>query len=343
MKRLLELRAILTCSAVIMACSTDPEGEQGPGPGDGDDLTSTGGSAQPASGGALGTGGGAAGASGGARARGGQPTADGAGGAAQGAGGGEASGGAHPAETSLGCGTATELVTGKTTVDVDGTSREYILTLPENYDAQKPHRLVFGFHGRQYDAEWVAEGKEPLTGPYFGLQELSEDSTVFVAPQALSTSWSNENGRDIGFVTAMLDTLEAQLCIDVSRVFAVGFSYGAIMTATIGCELYERFTAVAPMSASLPGSCTNDLPPLAYWGSHGTEDQTIKLVQGEAVRDSYVARNHCEDTPGAADANGCVTYPGCDEGAPTVWCTFSGEHVPAPFAGPAIWPFFAQF
>jgi len=228
-------------------------------------------------------------------------------------------------------------------VDVGGMDREFILTLPDNYDAQKPYRLVFGFHGRMYDAQWVANGESPLTGPYFGLLELSEDSTIFVAPQALSSSWSNQDGRDIDFVVAMLDELEAELCVDRHREFAVGFSYGAIMTATIGCELYDRFAAVAPMSASLPTSCSNSLPALAYWGSHGLEDQTIQLAQGEAVRDSYIARNHCESTPGAADENGCVTYPGCDAAAPTVWCTFNGEHVPAPFAGAAIWPFFAQF
>lgn len=344
MRRLNRSWFALLGSVGIAACGSggDPDMHE-PDSGDGDETHSTDTSEQTASGGNAGSGGATSTSSGGSRSSGGHDSGDATGGQTDNASGGQTSGGSSSADPSLGCGTASELVSGTNSLDVSGTNREFILTLPNNYDADEPHSLVLGFHGRMYDAQWVANGESPLTGPYFGLLELSNDSTIFVAPQALSSSWSNQDGRDIDFVEAMLDTLQAELCVDRSRVFATGFSYGAIMTATIGCELYERFTAVAPMSASLPTSCTDGLPALAYWGSHGTEDQTIRLDQGEAVRDSYITRNHCESTPGAADENGCVSYPGCDAGAPTVWCTFTGEHVPAPFAGAAMWPFFAQF
>jgi hypothetical protein len=52
-----------------------------------------------------------------------------------------------------------------------------------------------------------------------------------------------------------------------------------------------------------------------------------------------VKRNHCGTQTSAADANNCVTYQGCDQGYPVTWCTFSGVHEPAPFAGPEIWQF----
>lgn len=333
---------VLICSVGMMSCSnSSPPPLREAASGDGGHTGTTDDSEQTTSGGAMGAGGGDSTASGGRRASGGSDSVEGAGGQTDTASGGQATG--SPAEPSLGCGTTSELVSGTRSLDVGGTDREFILTLPEHYDSQKPYRLVLGFHGRMYDAAWVANGEAPLTGPYFGLLQLSEDSTIFVAPQALSSSWSNQDGRDVDFVEALLDTLQAELCVDRSRVFAVGFSYGAIMTATLGCELYDRLTAVAPMSASLPEGCGDGLPKLAYWGSHGTEDQTIPIAQGEAVRDSYIARNHCDSTPPPVDANGCVAYLNCDAGAPTVWCPFSGEHVPAPFVGAALWPFFAQF
>lgn len=254
--------------------------------------------------------------------------------------GGAQSTGAAP---SLGCKMTTTLQSGKTTIDVDGTEREFIISIPENYDESHPYRLIFGFHGRQYDAEWVANGEEPLTGPYFGLADEAEGDAIFVAPQALSSSWTDESGRDIAFVESMVAEFTAQLCIDESRIFAVGFSFGAIMTNRIGCELYDTFRAVAPMSSSLPDPCSNALPAMPYWGSHGLQDTTILPAQGEAVRDSYRARNHCSDSTSAPNENGCISYDGCDAEAPVVWCTFTGAHEPAPFAGPAIWAFLSQF
>jgi hypothetical protein len=39
----------------------------------------------------------------------------------------------------------------------------------------------------------------------------------------------------------------------------------------------------------------------------------------------------------------CVSYQGCDEGFPVVWCEFSGGHQTAPGSAQAIWDFFSQF
>jgi polyhydroxybutyrate depolymerase len=39
-------------------------------------------------------------------------------------------------------------------------------------------------------------------------------------------------------------------CIDRSRIFSVGMSYGGIMSNTLGCEMGDVFRALAPMSGS---------------------------------------------------------------------------------------------
>jgi poly(3-hydroxybutyrate) depolymerase len=225
---------------------------------------------------------------------------------------------------------------------VEGETREYIVSVPDGpFDTARP--LIFGFHGMMYDAEWVANGEEPTSGPYFGMEAEAAGAAIFVAPQALSGGWSNQGGRDISFVEAMISELSAQLCVDEARIFATGFSFGGIMTANIGCELFDSFRAVAPQSASLPSVCTDGLPALPYLGIHGTEDTTIQLSQGELVRDSYVARNGCDMSASGPDENGCMVYENCEPEAPVTFCTFTGVHEPAPFTGPVIWNFFAQF
>jgi polyhydroxybutyrate depolymerase len=246
------------------------------------------------------------------------------------------SSGTSAAQPSAGCG-KTPPASGRATIDISGISREYILKIPDGYDANHPYRLIFGFHGAKYDDNWVADGGAPLTGPYFGVESEAKGSAIFVAPQAQSGGFSSQ---DLPFVDAMVAQFEAQLCIDKSRIFSIGFSMGAIMTLNIGCNRGDVFRAIAPMSGSLPSPCPAG-KHVAYWASHGTSDTTISPAQGQAARDEFVKRNHCGTQTPSPDTNNCVTYQACDQGYPVVWCTFSGVHEPAPFAGPEIWQFLA--
>jgi len=320
--------------------AADGAGGQGTGAtvGDGSGTTggtsNSGGTGEPASGGSDGSGSASTGSGGqdaetGGAASGGAPSAGGTGGEAP--------------ESSPGCGSEAPPAAGPRTIDIEGTEREYILTLPSDYDPDHPYRLIFGFHGAQYDAEWVAGGEEPLTGPYFGLEEEAMGSAIFVAGQALPGSWSNSDGRDLAYVQGMLEFLKAELCIDERRVFATGFSMGGIMTARVGCVLGDAFRAIAPMSPSRPSECDEGTTPVAYWSSHGTSDTSITPEQGEILLDEFLERNGCAETSVAVSPEGCVSYDGCSEGHPVSRCLFDGAHVPAPFAGTAIWAFFSQF
>jgi len=258
--------------------------------------------------------------------------------------GGTAAIGGQPGSDGVGagCGKAPP-ESGRKTLDVNGEAREYILKVPDDYSPAHPYRLIFGYHGRMYDADWVANGEPPLTGPYFGLEQEAQGSAIFVATQALSTSWNNQDGRDIAYTEALVATLSDELCIDSDRIFATGFSYGALMTIRIGCELAGTFRAIAPMSGSLGNGCPENEEQVAYWASHGLQDTTILPSQGEEARDEFIARNHCSSESEPSAPAGCVSYLDCDPGYPVSFCTFEGEHEPAPFAGTAIWTFFSQF
>jgi len=254
---------------------------------------------------------------------------------------GGAAGGAMP---SAGCNaTGGTPMSGHFTIDASGTQREYIIKIPAGYDRTHPYRLILAFHGRMYDAMSVDAGGAPSpSGPYYGVEPLSGGSAIFVAGQALSSSWTNAN--DIPYINAMITRFKAELCIDQSRIFAMGFSMGAIQTIALGCAESDQFRAIAPMSGSLNGGTCGGTTPLAYWGSHGTNDPTINISNGRAVRDTFRMRNHCTTTTVADPQQaGCVNYQGCDAGKPVSWCEFDGVHEPPPYSGSAIWRFFSQF
>jgi polyhydroxybutyrate depolymerase len=334
-------------------------GQSGSGGAPGSSGTGGGGGATAGAGGsgmagAAGGGAGAAG-SGGSGGSGGSPAGGAAGttvagrggnaGSAAGSGGSGAGvagtgGGAMP---SAGCGTANPPASGRYTIDVSGTAREYVIKMPAAYDNRRPYRLVFAFHGGMYDAASVDAGGPPSpSGPYYGIEPLAGGNAIFVAPQALSGSWTNSSGRDVAYVNAMIARLESQLCIDQSRIFATGFSFGGIMTLALGCAEADQFRAIAPMSGQIQGTCGGNAA-IAYWSSHGSNDTTIAPTQGEMARDMFRTRNGCTTQTMPGDRAGCVDYQGCSAGHPLTWCSFTGTHMPPPYAGEAIWAFFSRF
>jgi len=269
-----------------------------------------------------------------------------------GTGGSGGSGGASP---SSGCGKAPP-ASMRYSIDVDGTMREYILSVPANYDQNKPYRLIFGWHPWGGSAQQVAG-----TGNsgYYGLKGSSMDQAVLVSPEGTDFNgqglgWGNTNGADIAFLEAMLAQFKSEMCIDEDRIFSVGFSFGGMMSNAVGCAGLAR--AIAPMAGnSQVSGCTNGTTPVAFMGFHGDHDSVVDIAGGRTARDKFVERNHCttETEPAnpdwCAELNSnnlpctCVSYKGCDPGYPVTWCEYNADHQAAPNAGETLWNFFSQF
>jgi poly(3-hydroxybutyrate) depolymerase len=293
----------------------------------------------PPTGGTTGGAGGGAGSAGGSAGTAGAAGSSGAGGAAGSTAG--AGGGTSPA-TSAGCDAADWPESGTFMIDVDGLMREYIVKIPDGYDSSKPYKLVFAWHYLGGSAAGIAGG---FGGGYYGLESQAAGSAIFVAPEGIDAAWPNSGGRDVAFAQAMVDWMRSSYCIDNTRIFSVGFSYGAIMSNTVGCAMGDVFRAIAPMSGSGPrsfggGSCKG---PVAAWLAHGTNDSTVSFASGEGSRDHWVMANGCDTQTMPTSPSPCVAYQGCDDGYPVTWCEFSGGHTQFSGAGSAIWAFFSQF
>ncbi len=259
---------------------------------------------------------------------------------------------------SAGCGKAPALDNGEIAVGDDG--RSYILRIPETYDATHPYRLVLAYHWRGGSARAVAEGIGATESPFYGLWNESDSSTIFVAPVGLGsgtdTGWPNPNGRDVEFTDAILNQVEAGLCIDTTRVFAVGFSYGAGMSYALACARPDVFRAVALFSGGELSGCDGGSEPIAFYASHGLVDGTLDIAWGRSVRDHFVLVNGVtpEEPPEPAVGSGehvCTTYSGGSPEYPVEWCAFDGDHTPNPHDGGAatswapaeVWAFISQF
>jgi polyhydroxybutyrate depolymerase len=140
---------------------------------------------------------------------------------------------------------------------------------------------------------------------------------------------------DVGFVAAIVDQLESELCVDRARVFATGFSNGGFLSHRLGCELADRIAAIAPVSGVLGIDACSPTRPVPVIHIHGTEDLLVPY-DGNPYRDyisvadsiaGWVARDGCAGSPAVTFAQGdatCETYSGCAGNADVTLCTIDG-------------------
>jgi poly(3-hydroxybutyrate) depolymerase len=250
--------------------------------------------------------------------------------------------------TTPGCGKTPTLTSGEHSIQSGGKNRTYVLDVPQNYDRNHAYRLVFGFH-------WYGGSQRDVAGAqFYGLKPLSDNSTIFVAPQGLNAGWGNANGEDVTFVDDMIKQVEGGFCVDKTQLFTVGFSYGGAMSFRLACERPEVFRAAGVYSGGpISGSCPNS-KPIAYLASHGISD--IGLSGAAAARDGFVKANGCTPQTPPDPAKGSRThistdYAGCSADHPVRWISFDGGHDASPKDGQdsksylpdETWEFFTQF
>jgi poly(3-hydroxybutyrate) depolymerase len=242
-----------------------------------------------------------------------------------------------------------------------------MIRIPASYDNKHPYPLVFGFHwngGNMNDVD--GGGSSGYTWSYFGLRELADNSTnqkmIFVAPDG-NGGWPNSGGQDLTFVDDMLKKIQEDLCVDTTRIFSMGFSYGGGMSFELACARAKVFRAVAVYSGAQLSGCDGGKDPIAYIGFHSVSDGTCNYGGGESLRNKFVTNDGCTaQTPPRPPASGnlhvCTSFEGCQAGYPVRWCAFDGGgHSPAPVDGDAngsgggdktwtkaeAWKFFTQF
>jgi len=140
------------------------------------------------------------------------------------------------------------------TIVYDGESREYILYIPESYQANEEAPLMFNFHGGNgYASDWI------LGSNMTSVADLEGFFLVF--PQALadpndggSLNWIHKEPTDhddIYFIESIIDELASQYMIDQSRVYACGYSLGGEFTYEVLCRLNFRIAAGAAVARTM--------------------------------------------------------------------------------------------
>lgn len=281
----------------------------------------------------------------------------------------------NPPVKSAGCGKALGVLprSGTYRISTVPGRGEFIIDIPPNYNKDTPYRLVFGNHCMGASAARVAatdtkgiEMGEDLSGFYSIKTMATRDNVqnIYVAMQGdAGGTWNAPN--DLKFWSDVLVHVENNLCVDTTRVFVAGFSFGAMFSYALSLEHPERIRAVATYAPANYNfyQPPNRKIPVAYYQAHGTNDGTCRWVNNDAQKTGakYCLLQHMQDngcTSTAADiklATGSThvvnEFKGCKDGYPVKFSSFVGGHQ-AEHADPGsrenwiqreTWEFFKQF
>src|SRR5581483_576550 len=210
-----------------------------------------------------------------------------------------------------------------------GVVRTYILHVPPGYDGAKALQLVFILHGFGGNAAGMVKltaMNDKADQENFFVAYLNGTQATNAAKGASGMAWNNGltpdlnmTVDDVAFVHDLLTHLEGQLYIDSHRVYAAGFSNGAMMTHRLGAELPDLLAGVAVVEGTV-GLAQSDetfsttptpVGPIAVMIIHGKQDMNLPYNGGQATQGAgkLLTKSAADAVAFWTQADGCTGTP----------------------------------
>lgn len=187
-----------------------------------------------------------------------------------------------------------------------GVLRDYILHVPAMYNGSVAVPLVINLHGYTSNA-----AEQQLYTQFDVLADTA--NFIVVYPNGINNQWNsgwnypyNSGTDDVGFLSALIDTLSAHYNIDSTHIHATGMSNGGFMSFRLACELSHRIASIASVTGLMSlGQVLNCNParrvPVMF--IHGTADATVLYngstyyISADSTFGYWKQKNNCTGTP----------------------------------------------
>jgi polyhydroxybutyrate depolymerase len=125
------------------------------------------------------------------------------------------------------------------------------------------------------------------------LQQSDKRGFIAVWPEGIALSWNGYGccaiaglvqADDVGFLRAVIGTMQATSNIDATRVFVTGISNGGSMTMRMACEAADLVRAAASVSFPLDTNQCSPAKPIGVTEIAGTADATINYYGGNLLQ-----------------------------------------------------------
>ena len=190
--------------------------------------------------------------------------------------------GSHPSRRELRRGAGADDL--KSEILVDGTTRTFLLHVPQTLTRNHPAPLLLVFHGG---------GGHDYNMPRFtGFDRLADARGLIVAyPESVNGHWNDtralSRADDVAFVRTMIVELQRSYPVDPARVYAAGISNGGFFAQRLACELSAQLAAVASVAATMPETLVpvcHPSNPISILFIQGTADPLVHIEGGNVAR-----------------------------------------------------------
>lgn len=185
----------------------------------------------------------------------------------------------------------------------EGVERNYLTYVPASLPQGSPAPVVLVLHGFTQTAQGIMS--------YSGFNALAEaERFIAVYPNGINLSWnvgfSSSGANDIGFLNALIDTLDIKYPVDLDRVYACGMSNGGFMSYRLACELSGRIAAIASVTGSMTTQTFSDCHPgrpVPVMEIHGTSDLIVNYNGATGIKsipdviEYWTGQNACSEIP----------------------------------------------
>ena len=203
----------------------------------------------------------------------------------------------------------------------EGINRTYRIYVPAIYNSNTAVPLVFNLHG--YTSNNIAQ-------EFYGDFRPIADTANFILVHPNGTVdgsgnqfWNAFGGtgvNDVGFISALIDTVSASFNIDYNCIYSTGMSNGGFMSYDLACFLSNRIAAVASVTGSMIWprlNACNTSHPVPVMQIHGTADATVayngsaSFVPIDSLVRYWAFKNNCSLTPVITPVPNINTTDGC--------------------------------
>lgn len=198
-------------------------------------------------------------------------------------------------------------------------TRTYIVHLPAGYSASNQYPVVINMHGYTSTASQQQA---------YSQMDLVADTAKFIVvyPDGVSNAWNggfgvNSNIDDVGFISALIDTMKNNFSVNADKIFACGMSAGGFMSYRLACELSNKIAGIASVTGLMADSvrlflCQNpcNVPVMDF---HGTTDPIVNYngALGYISADSCIQwwriKDGCPPAPLVTSIPDINTTDGC--------------------------------
>ncbi|HMK11113.1 MAG TPA: PHB depolymerase family esterase, partial [Acidimicrobiales bacterium] len=164
------------------------------------------------------------------------------------------------------------------TLTFDGTPRSYLVYRPVGITGPAP--VVVMLHGGFGSAQQAED-------TYGWDAQADAARFIVVYPDGISKAWNAgtccgvpaaTNIDDVGFISHIVDTLQADSAVDPKRIYATGMSNGAMLAYRLACST-DLFAAIAPVSGTILVPCDR-AKPTSVLHIHGADDHNVPYGGG---------------------------------------------------------------